>query len=111
VGERKKQLGAIDAGLIRRVDAARGDVSRIRWVERAIEQRLEAGDAAGLPFDDPPASARAPMQSDDQIEAPIKFASVDAPSRKPTLAQLVGRTGLPAATCRRALADGSWERL
>lgn len=34
----------IDEGLLARVDEARGDVSRTRWVERALEAALEVLD-------------------------------------------------------------------
>lgn len=40
----KKQLGAVDSELLARVDAARGDVSRVRWVERALEAALADAD-------------------------------------------------------------------
>lgn len=59
----KKQLGAIDEDLLRRVDEAAGDVPRVRWVERALEQAL--GDGVTTPekstavHDRPPASPRA----------------------------------------------------
>jgi hypothetical protein len=37
----------VSVELLGRVDAARGDVSRTRWVERAIEARLDAGAVSG----------------------------------------------------------------
>lgn len=63
----KKPLALrIDPVLLARVDRARGDVSRTRWVERALESALAAGESSGddgpgqsLPSRPTPASSRA----------------------------------------------------
>jgi hypothetical protein len=41
----KKQLGQVDAELLRRVDEVRGDVPRVRWVERALERAVSMTEA------------------------------------------------------------------
>jgi hypothetical protein len=41
---RKKTSMSFDEELLARVDAVRGDVPRSRWIERAIEARLEIHD-------------------------------------------------------------------
>jgi hypothetical protein len=46
----------IDEGLLARVDEARGDVSRTRFVERALEAYLHRGSAGSLQ-DVPPRKA------------------------------------------------------
>jgi hypothetical protein len=51
----------IDRVLMERVDAARGDVSRTRWVERALEAALEVEPPYRVPSPER-ASARVPRE-------------------------------------------------
>jgi hypothetical protein len=45
----RKQVGAIDAELLGRVDVVRGDVPRAKFVERAL--RVALGEASGAPVE------------------------------------------------------------
>lgn len=69
----KKQLGAIDRDLIARIDKVRGDVPRIKWVERALEQKLVYDALERTAENIPPTAMRAVMA--DERERQLKKAS------------------------------------
>jgi hypothetical protein len=86
-GMGKKPLALrIDEGLLERVDAARGDVPRTRWVERALESALVERDLIG-PYKLPPS---------EPSPKPAVPKSREGSSRKPPApVQTVIRPGSP----------------
>jgi hypothetical protein len=123
---KKKQLGAIREDLIERIDGVRGDVSRIRWVERALEYRLETLPREGevtefrrLKPREPRASADLPQVT---VEPSRYFGAgetgvlsstgevVQVGEVRPTAQQLAGKNNVTVMVARRWLESDEWRR-
>lgn len=103
------------------VDVARGDVSRTRWIERAIERALEEPSGSSNPrrasegesltkvavSEPAPVVPRAPVRAVGwEEEARLE---ADQPA-KPSEQQLANQNGVPRSKAREWLVSGEWEK-